>query len=146
MLTIRKDFEIVWWYQPSGTPKVPPKINYFERLELGLWFFCYQEIFIRHILHKLGVPTPKYPSPKISFWKPNLPIDFCQLGSYAELALWLKAPGFEISWLNWAGLKWLVGHRFYPNHERFKIHILIFFMRQNHFVCIAYDWVLQKYR
>ena len=37
-------------------------------------------------LHGLGVPTPKWTSPKITFWKLNWTIDFSQLGSYAELA------------------------------------------------------------
>ena len=40
-------------------------------------------------LHGLGVPTPKWTIPKIPFWNLILPIDFSQLGSYAEL---VKCP------------------------------------------------------
>ena len=34
--------------------------------------------------------------------------------------------GLKLSWMNRAGFKYLVGHRFYPNHKRFKIHINFF--------------------
>ena len=42
-----------------------------------------------------GCQPPNKPLQK-NFWKLNLTIDFSQLGSFAELAYWLKAKGFEI--------------------------------------------------
>ena len=52
----------------------------------ALVFFDISRYLKDNFFHGLGVPTPKWTSPKIPFWKLNLPIDFSQLGSYAELA------------------------------------------------------------
>ena len=39
--------------------KLTPKINYFERLQLGASFFDISKYLKDNFLHGLGVPTPK---------------------------------------------------------------------------------------
>ena len=45
-----------------------------------------------------------------------------------------RRQGLKLSWMNWAGFEYLVGHRFYPNHNRFKI--LIYFLHETKSVCL----------
>ena len=116
----------------------------------ALVFFFINRYLKHNALHGLGVPTPNMKLPKNHFWKLNLPIDFSQLDLYAELEAWFRAPGFEIVANELSWVQKLSRTLVLPkprSHERiFKKSTFIFFMIQKHFLCIAYDWVLQKYR
>ena len=45
-----------------------------------------------------------------------------------------RRQGLKLSRMNWAGFKYLVGHRFHPNHKRFKFHI--YFFHETKSVCL----------
>ena len=45
-----------------------------------------------------------------------------------------RRQSLKLSWMNWAGFEYLVGHRFYPNHKRFEIHI--YFLHETKSVCL----------
>ena len=74
------------WHSSEYSSPEPSKIDPKNQLFWTLDFFDISKYLKDNFLHDLGIPTPKWTFPKITFWNLNLTIDFSQLGSYAELA------------------------------------------------------------
>ena len=80
-------FDIVLSTSLQNLPKWTPQIQLLGTAWARALVFLVDSKYLKDtFLHGLGVPTPKWTFPKLPFWKLNLPIDFSQLGSYAELA------------------------------------------------------------